>query len=86
MVVVGGLWVKYLQQSCCTRDCIKFDMQYDHVLRKLNLELLTPPQGSGGLGAKYWLPCFCMRDILLFLMQHDNVLKQMNFDAQVRIC
>ena len=25
------------------RDANKFDMQYDHVLKKLNFDLLTPP-------------------------------------------
>ena len=28
-------------------DSNKFDMKHDHVLKKLNFEILTPVQGSG---------------------------------------
>ena len=37
-------------------------MQHDHVLKKLNFDLLTPSPrvvGEGGLQAKHFLPCFC---------------------------
>ena len=35
--------------ACCSiRDSIKFDMQYDHVLKRLNFDILAPPSGSGG--------------------------------------
>ena len=57
-------------------------MQHDHVLKKLNFDLLTTSLGSGvgGLRAKYLLPCCCIRDSLYFDMQHDHVLKKLNFD------
>ena len=60
-------------------------MQHDHVLKKLNLDLLTPPPGwgggvEGGLQATYLRPCCCIRDSLLFDMQHVIVLKKLNFD------
>ena len=42
-------------------------MQHDHVLKKVNFDILTPnPQGrvgvGGGLGGKYMLPRFHIRD------------------------
>ena len=57
-------------------------MQHDHVLKKWNINLLTPTPGSEGvcLQAKYLRPCCCIRDSLLFDMQHDIVLKKLNFD------
>ena len=49
---------------------IKYDMQHDHILKKMNFDLLIPPQGSGrgwggggvldGLRTKYLLPCCCI--------------------------
>ena len=45
------------------RDSLKFEIQHDHVLKKLNFDLLTPRvsedkgKGGGGLQAKYLLPC-----------------------------
>ena len=38
-------------------DFIYFDMQHDHVLKKLNFDLLTL-MGGRGLRAKYLLPCW----------------------------
>ena len=53
-------------------------MQHDHVLKKLNNDLLTPSPGSGGregggLQAKYLLPSCYILDSLIFDMQHDHV-------------
>ena len=40
----------YLLPSCCICDSL-FDMQHDHVLKKLNFDLLTPsPYGCRGRG------------------------------------
>ena len=42
-------------------------MQHDHVLKKINFDLLNPYPGSvrgEGLRAKYLLPCCCIRDSL----------------------
>ena len=52
-------------------------MQHEHVLNKMNVDLLT---STVGLQAKYFLPCCCIRDSLLFYMQRDRVLKKLNFD------
>ena len=38
-----GLRAKYLLPCCCISDSLKFDMQHDRVLKKLNFDLLTPP-------------------------------------------
>ena len=78
--VGGGSTVKlFLLSWCCIRDSLKFDMQYDHVLKKtLNLDLV--PTVAGSLRANYLLPCCCIRDSLHFDMQHDHVLKKLNFD------
>ena len=58
-------------------------MQQDHVLNKLNFDLLTPRVGwgggGGGLPAKYLLPFCCIGDILKFNMQY--VLKKLYFDT-----
>ena len=54
-------------------------MQHDHVLKKLNNDILTPSLGSGGGGgggglqAKYLLPSCYILDSLIFDMQHDHV-------------
>ena len=37
-----GLQAKHFVLWCCNRDSLKFDMQHDHVLKKWNLNLLTP--------------------------------------------
>ena len=45
--MVEGVW----QQNICfhvSAFMIKFDMQSDHVLKKLNFDLLTPGSGDGG--------------------------------------
>ena len=42
---------KYLIPCCCNRDSLKFDMQHDHVPKKLNCDLLIPSvMGRGGRG------------------------------------
>ena len=58
-------------------------MQEDHVLNKLNFDLLTPRVGwgGGGLPAKYLLPFYCIGDILKFNMHHGYVLKKLHFDT-----
>ena len=57
-------------------------MQHDHVLKKLNNDVLTPSPGSGGRGggggggglqAKYLLPSCYILDSLIFDMQHGHV-------------
>ena len=53
-------------------------MQHDHVLKKLNFDLLTLPSQSVARG--YLLPCCCIRDSLKLDMQHDHILKKLNFD------
>ena len=55
-------------------------MQYEHVLKKLNFDLLTPMVCvcvcvCGGLRSQYLLPHCCIRDYIKFDMQHDFVLK-----------
>ena len=57
-------------------------MQYDHVLKKLNLQLLTSTPGSGGGVCEqnicYHVAAFVIPFNLIF--QHDIVLKKLNFD------
>ena len=66
----GGevLRAKYLLPCCCIHDSLEFDMQHDHVLKKLNFDLLTPYSrvlgGRVGLCAKYLLLCCCIHDSL----------------------
>ena len=48
MGVGGGLRAKYMLPRFCIRDSIYFGMQSDHVLEKLNFDLLTPGSGEGG--------------------------------------
>ena len=57
-------------------------MQHNHVMKKLNFDLLIHPQGlrGGGLRAKYLQQCCCILDSPQFAMQHDHVLKKLNFD------
>ena len=38
---------EYVLVCCCIRHSLKFDMQHDHDLIKLNLDLLTLPRGKG---------------------------------------
>ena len=62
-------------------DYILFDMQHDHVLKKLNFDLLIPPPGLGweGMWVKYLLPCCCVCHTLQFDIQHDYILKKKEF-------
>ena len=48
MGVGGGLWAKYMRPRFRIHDYIQFGMQSDHVLEKLNFDLLTPGSGDGG--------------------------------------
>ena len=45
-----GLWAKYLLLYCCICNSLKFDMQHDHVLPKLNLTFWPTGSGRGGCG------------------------------------
>ena len=56
--VKGGLQGKYSLPCCCIRGSIEFEMQHEHVLKKLNFDLFTPWVGDGGLRTKYLLQCF----------------------------
>ena len=63
-------------------------MQSDHVLKKLNFDLLTPGSGDGGERGsvgKYLLPWCCINDSLKFDMQNDHVLKKLNFDVLTQL-
>ena len=67
----------------CIHDSLSFDLQHDHVLKKLRFDLYTPTPGSGdggGLQEKCLRPSFCIPDSLKFDMQHEIVLKKLNFD------
>ena len=59
-------------------------MQHDHVLKKLNFDLLTPSPGRGeGEWGRWQNICYhvaAFHDSHKFDMQHDHVLKKMNFD------
>ena len=51
MGMSGVLRAKYLLPWCCIHDSLKFDMQNDHVLKKLNYDVLTPlPKSTQGVG------------------------------------
>ena len=56
----------YIYLLPTARDSHYMDMQHDHVLEKLNFDLLTPSLGwgLGGLQAKYLLPYCCICDTL----------------------
>ena len=41
---------KYLVPGCCNCDSLKFDMQYDYILKKWKFDLLTSSPKSGGCG------------------------------------
>ena len=74
-----GQNICYLVAILC--DSNKYDMQHDHVLKKLYFDQLTPFPGLGGswdwgLQTKYLVPCSCNRDSLKFDMQHDHHLKR----------
>ena len=60
-----GLRLKYLLPNFCISDSTYLIiMQHDHVLKRLNFDLLIPSPGLGGGGgggvlrAKYLLPCY----------------------------
>ena len=56
-------------------------MQYDHVLKKFNFDLLIRRVGGGGVCRQNicnHVAAFC--DSLYFFMQLDLVLKMLNFD------
>ena len=57
---------------CSILHSLKFDMQHDHVLKKVNFDLLTPSPGSEGGGrglqVKYLLLCCCICVSLKFDM------------------
>ena len=36
------LRAKYLVPHCCNPDSLKFDMQHDHIVKKLNFDLFHP--------------------------------------------
>ena len=44
---MGGLRAKYFLSCCCIIYSLKFYMQHDHVLKQLNVHLLTPSPGPG---------------------------------------
>ena len=51
MGVSRALQAKYFLPWCCIHDSLKFDMQNDHVLKKLNFDVLTPlPKSTQGDG------------------------------------
>ena len=66
MGVSGALRAKYLLPWCCIHDSLKFDMQNDHVLKKLNFDVwtfgphsLSQPRGWGTVfDQKSRLICF----------------------------
>ena len=50
MGVSGALRAKYLLLWCCIHDSLKFDLQNDHVLKKLNFDVLTQlPKSTQGV-------------------------------------
>ena len=54
MGVSGALRAKYLLPWCCIHDSLNFDMQNDHVLKKLNFDVLTPlPKSTQGVRHRY---------------------------------
>ena len=57
----GCLWVNCLLLCCCICDSLKFYMKHGHVLKKLNLDILTPPPKSDEVGGVCWQN-ICYRD------------------------
>ena len=56
-------------------------MKHDHVLKKLNFDLLAPRVRGGGVcGQNICYHVATFRDSNKFDMQHDYVLKKLNFD------
>ena len=84
MGVGGGLRAKYMLPRFRIRDSIQFGLQSDHVLEKLNFDLLTPGSGDGGerdsagkiFATMLLHSCFPYCD-----MQHDHVRKKLIFDV-----
>ena len=58
------MWDIYLLPCCCICYSVKFDMQHDHVLKKLNFYLLTPSPGSRDRGGVCEQPCCCICESL----------------------
>ena len=50
MIGLSGLRANYLLSCCFICDSILFDMQHDHVPKKLNLVILTKPPNVRGIG------------------------------------
>ena len=60
---------------------LTFDMQHDHVLKKVEYLPIDPiprvgGSGGGGSAGKIFGAVLCNRDFLEFDMQHDHVLKK----------
>ena len=59
-------------------------MHHDHVLKKLNFDLLTPSPGFGVARGVCWQNiCYhvsTIRDSNKFEMQHNHVLEKLTFD------
>ena len=56
-------------------------MQRDHVLKKINFDLLTTRvSGWGVCGQNICYHVAAFRDYNIFNIQHDHVLKKLNFD------
>ena len=53
-------------------------MQYDHVLKKFNFDLLIPRVGWGSAGKIF--ATMLLHFVIPFFMHHDLVLKMLNFD------
>ena len=71
----GVCWQNICYHAAAFGDSLEYDMQHDHVLKKLNFVILTPCPGSGrGQNVKYHASAF--GDSLYFYMQHDHVLKK----------
>ena len=76
----GGLRVKYLLPCYCVCHSLKFDMQHDHTLKKLNFDIFTPPSrvGEEGSAGKMFATMWLHSWFILFDMQHDHILKKLN--------
>ena len=71
---MGGLRAKYLLPSCCICDSLSFDLQNDHDLKKLNLDLMTRSQGRwGGVSWGVGSVCKIFATMLLHLATPFNL-------------
>ena len=79
------MWAKYWLPCYCTRDSLYFEMQ--HILKKLNFDLLTALSGSGaGSAGKLFatmllhscFPLFCLFDLILYVL---STIFQLNRDG-----